>query len=175
MSGKVWGRKFTMRWALQMMTRITTVQARKRKNPRKWASLLGFQKCNWDSKRSQLCYWASVLIYNTARSALRDVEAGPVGFDPTTSGSLQSNLEGRRSVHAELRARCCAALAVLSDGAHGKKNSTYSFIKCLFRTWDSSQTVCLKDGSANLISANITPLDMNCLSKIIEFTSKCFH
>ena len=27
-------------------------------------------------------------------------KAGPVGFDPTTSGSLPMNLEGRRSIHA---------------------------------------------------------------------------
>jgi hypothetical protein len=37
-----------------------------------------------------------------------------VGFDPTTSGFLQVDLEGRRSIHAELRARSYAIFTILS-------------------------------------------------------------
>lgn len=55
---------------------------------------------------------------------------GPEGFDPSTSGSLCLNLEGRRSIQAELRAHSdCYIQQILCK--KGNKIFTYKLFKTL--------------------------------------------
>ena len=71
------------------MTRIYKNENKKSSSSRREA-----EKCMYDLVENRM--WS-------LKKLIDSKVAGPVGFDPTTSGCLQF-LEGRRSIHAELRA-----------------------------------------------------------------------